>query len=171
MPSESRSETVPRRAGCGKSARPDPWGARPGNWPGLPDCRPPEKVPPIRRLLSTTHTSPYRECSLPQNGTAGRTSSLTGCAPAVSLCFGCGIRTSHPSGSRRGKGGPSPAPFPRPWHVLCAPRESSVPGRVQVVWTTVKAASRRRCQHHGARDLGASPQQSQKRWETGANHP
>jgi hypothetical protein len=40
MPSELRSETVSRRAGCGKSARPDPWGAWPGNWPGLPD--PPE---------------------------------------------------------------------------------------------------------------------------------
>ncbi len=26
-----------RRAGCGKSARPDPWGPREGNDPGLPD--------------------------------------------------------------------------------------------------------------------------------------
>jgi hypothetical protein len=32
-----RSEAVSRRAGCGKSARPDPWGARPGNRLGLPD--------------------------------------------------------------------------------------------------------------------------------------
>jgi hypothetical protein len=28
---------VSRRAGCGKSARPDPWGPREGNDPGLPD--------------------------------------------------------------------------------------------------------------------------------------
>lgn len=39
MPFESRSETVSRRAGRGKSARPDPWGARLGNRPGLPDLR------------------------------------------------------------------------------------------------------------------------------------
>ena len=53
MPSEkSRSESVPRRAGCGKSARPDPWGARSGNRPGLPDlgARPdPKRVFPGQR--------------------------------------------------------------------------------------------------------------------------
>jgi hypothetical protein len=37
MASESCSEAVSRGAGCGKSARPDLWGARPGNRLGLPD--------------------------------------------------------------------------------------------------------------------------------------
>ena len=38
--STERSEPVSRRAGCGKSARPDLWGAGEGNLPGLPDVRP-----------------------------------------------------------------------------------------------------------------------------------
>src|SRR5690606_23399724 len=37
-PPPARSESVTRRAGCGKSARPDLWGAGDCNLPGLPDC-------------------------------------------------------------------------------------------------------------------------------------
>jgi hypothetical protein len=37
-----RSESVPRGAGCGKSASPDLWGARSGNRPGLPDSGGPD---------------------------------------------------------------------------------------------------------------------------------
>jgi hypothetical protein len=33
-----RSKTVSRRAGCGSPARPDLWGPREGNDPGLPEC-------------------------------------------------------------------------------------------------------------------------------------
>jgi hypothetical protein len=36
-PIPPRSESVSRRAGCGNSARPDPWGPREGNLPRLPE--------------------------------------------------------------------------------------------------------------------------------------
>ena len=53
-------------------------------------------------------------------------SSLRGARPWSRL-FGAEIRTSHPSGSRCRSREPAPAPLAQ----SCAPRKSSVPGRVQ----------------------------------------
>jgi len=67
-----------RGAGCGKSARPDLWGAWAGNRPGLPDSA----LQGAGKLLPYIHRRPHigRSCSLTQNTSAIRAKWQTGSA-------------------------------------------------------------------------------------------
>ncbi len=96
-------------------------------------CR--AQVPPIRRPLSTPDTSPFRELFVSGRSELSGPYKLlvAGGARPCSRLFGAEIRTSHPSGSRCRSREPAPAPLAQ----SCAPRKSSVPGRVQGLRTAV----------------------------------
>lgn len=93
---------------------------------------------------------------------------LAGCAPVVSLRLGAGIRTSHPSGSRRGGAGDGSAPPLARWFVPPENRRFQAVSKHEGQFERLPLPGR---QHLRAHDLGASREDLQKRWETGANQP
>jgi hypothetical protein len=72
-------------------------------------------------------------CFVSGRSGSGKYELVAGVAHPWSRVFGTEIRTSHPSGSRCWSWEPAPAPLAR----FCAPRKSSVPGRVQGLRTAV----------------------------------
>ena len=115
----SRSEPVDRRAGCGKSARPDPWEPRGSDSPGRPDSRRDLGGPAIVRACPPPRAgrealgpcSATDECAPGAGRSGGPRSADAGARPDVPTSRGKGPVLGRGAGARRRHVPCTPAPY------------------------------------------------------------